>query len=132
MKAGLVGLSGSGKSTLFRAITRSDGSGDPFRTVAVPDPRVDRLGRIFSPKKHTYAKFECHDLPPVGSDEQKEAQLFARIRELDALALVVRGFLDDSHAHARPSVDVAADIEKLHSAFQIADFVMVEGRIEKL
>jgi GTP-binding protein YchF len=132
MKAGLVGLPGSGKSTLFRAITRSDGSGDPFRTVSVPDRRVDALAEIFQPKKRTYAKVECHDLGSIGADEKTEARLFAQMRELDALALVVRCFEDPSYAHARPSVDVAQDLEKLHAAFQFSDFVQVEGRIDKL
>src|SRR5262245_58768690 len=132
MKAGLVGLPGSGKSMLFRAITRSDGSGDPFRTVSVPDWRVDALGDIFQPKKKTYAKVECHDLGSIGADEKAEARLFAQMRELDALALVVRGFEDASFAHARPSVDVAQDLERVHSALQFSDFIQVEGRIEKL
>ena len=132
MKAGLVGLPGSGKSTLFRAITRSDGSGDPFRTVSVPDRRVDALADMFQPKKRTFAKVECHDLPGVGADDKAEARLFAQMRELDALALVVRGFEDASFAHARASVDVAQDLERLHVALQFSDFVQVEGRVEKL
>jgi ribosome-binding ATPase YchF (GTP1/OBG family) len=132
MKAGLVGLPGSGKSTLFRAITRSDGSGDPFRTVSVPDRRVDQLAEIFQPKKRTYARFELHDLPGIGADDKAEARLFAQMRELDALALVVRGFEDPSFAHARASVDVAQDLERLHAALQFSDFVQVEGRVDKL
>src|SRR5262245_35267018 len=132
MKAGLVGLPGSGKSMLFRAITRSDGSGDPFRTVSVPDWRVDALAAIFQPKKKTYAKFECHDLGSIGADEKAEARLFAQMRELDALALVVRGFEDPSFAHARPSVDVAQDLERLHAALQFSEFVQVERRVQKL
>src|SRR5262245_59418587 len=132
MKAGLVGLPGSGKSTLFRAITRSDGSGDPFRTVSVPDRRVDALAELFQPKKKTFAKFECHDLASIGADEKAEARLFAQMRELEALALVVRGFTDDSFAHARASVDVAQDLDRLHAALQFSDFVQVEGRVEKL
>src|SRR3989304_959185 len=103
MKAGLVGLPGSGKTTLFRAITRSDGTGDPFRTVSVPDPRVGRLGEIFQPKKLTYAKFECHDQPGIGADDKAEARRFAQIREMEALALVVRGFESPSYPHPRAS-----------------------------
>jgi hypothetical protein len=132
MKAGLVGLPGSGKSTLFRAMTLSDGSGDAFRTVSVPDARVARLSELFQPKKRTFAKFECHDLPGVGADEKAEARLFAQMRELDALALVVRGFENASYAYGRPSVSVAEDLERLHAALQFSDFVQVEGRVEKL
>jgi GTP-binding protein YchF len=132
MKAGLVGLPGSGKSTLFRAITKSDGSGDPFRTVSVPDRRVDALSELFQPKKRTFAKVECHDLGSIGADEKAEARLFAQMRELDALALVIRGFTTESFAYARPSVDVAQDLERLHAALQFSDFVQVEGRLEKL
>lgn len=132
MKAGLVGLPGSGKSTLFRAITGSDGTGDPFRTVEVPDERVDGLSEIYSPKKSTYAKFECHDLSGIGADDRQEARLFANMRELEALALVVRCFESDAYPYDRPEVDVARDIDALVSAFQVADFVMVENRVDKL
>ena len=132
MKAGFVGLPGSGKSTLFRAITRSDGSGDPFRTVSVPDRRVEALSDLFQPKKKTFAKVECHDMPSIGADEKAEARLFAQMRELDAIALVARGFEDSSFAHARPSVDVAQDLERLHAAFQFSDFVQVESRVDKI
>lgn len=132
MKAGLVGLTASGKSTLFRAITGSDGSGDPLRTVEVPDARVARLSEIYSPKKTTYARFECHDTPGVGSDERQEARLFAQLREMDAVALVIRGFENSAWPYDRPEIDVAADLEHVVSSFQVADFVMVESRVEKL
>lgn len=132
MKAGLVGLAGSGKTTLFKAITGSDGTGDPFRTVEVPDARIGQLAEIYSPKKCTYAKLECHDLPGVGTDDRAEARLFAQMREVDAVALVVRCFECDAYAYDRASVDVKADIDRLVSSFQVADFVMVENRVEKL
>ncbi len=132
MKSGFVGLGGSGKSTLFNAVTGSDGAGDPLRTVSVPDQRVDQLAEIYSPKKTTYAKFECHDLPGIGGDDRGEARLFASLRELDALALVVRCFESDAYPYDRPSVDVAKDVNDLVSALQVADWNMVENRVDKL
>ena len=98
----------------------------------MPDRRVEALSDLFQPKKKTFAKVECHDLPSIGADEKAEARLFAQMRELDALALVVRGFEDASFAHARASVDVAQDLERLHAAFQFSDFVQVESRVDKL
>ena len=132
MKTGFVGLPGSGKSTLFRAVTGSDGAGDPFRTVEVPDQRINQLSEIYNPKKSTYAKFECHDLPGIGLDDRHEARLFASMRQLEALALVVRCFESDAYAYDRPEIDVAKDIEALVSAFQFADFMMIENRADKL
>jgi len=132
MKAGLVGLPGSGKSTLFGAITGTDGTGDPFRTVEVPDSRIDALAQIYRPKKTTYARFECHDLSSVGADDRGEARLYAQMREMDALALVVRAFEDAAWPYDRAEADPKADLEGLLSSFQLADFVMVENRVEKL
>jgi len=127
-----VGLPGSGKSTLFRAITASDGSGDPFRSVVVPDERVDRLAEMFQPKKKAYARFDVHDFPGIGSDPKREASLTAEIREMDALAVVARGFEDASYPHDEPAVDVARDLDRLVTTFQLADFVVIENRIERL
>jgi hypothetical protein len=132
MKAGLVGLPGSGKTTLFAAITGQDPGGDPFRSVEVPDGRIDRLAEIFVPKKVTYARFEVHDLAGVGAESRDEARNFATMREMDALALVIRGFQNQSYPYERPSIDVAADLDRLVSSFQVADFVMLENRIERL
>jgi len=132
MKAGFVGLPGSGKSTLFRAVTGSDGTGDPFRTVEVPDQRIDQLAGIYNPKKSTYAKFECHDLAGIGVDDRHEGRLFGAMRQLEALALVVRCFESDAYPYDRPEIDVTKDMEDLVSAFQVADFMMVENRVDKL
>ena len=132
MKAGLVGLPGAGKSTLFQAITRSDGSGDPFRVVDVPDPRIDRLVEIFSPRKTSYAKFDCHDFAGIGGDARTQTRLMADMRDLDALAIVVRGFESQVYPYEDGSVDPARDLENVISAFQIADYLQVETRVEKL
>jgi len=132
MKVGLVGLPGSGKTTLFRAITCSEGHGDPFRTVDVPDPRVDALAEIFQPRKKVYAKVDVHDFPGLGADPRSEASLMASMRDSDALAIVVRGFESNTYPYEDPAVDVKRDLETLVGSFQVADFMMIENRISKL
>jgi len=132
MKVGLVGLMGSGKSTLFRAITHSDGSGDPLRMVDVPDERVDRLSKIFNPKKTIHAKVDVEDFGGIGGDSRTEVNLMAQIRDTDALAIVLRAFESPSYPYDKPEVDIARDLEALISSFQVADFVMIETRIARL
>lgn len=131
MKAGLVGLPGAGKTTLFRAITRSR-DGEPWRAVAVPDTRVERLAALFRPRKVTYARVHVQDFPGVGGDPAREARLLGEIRDMDALALVVRAFEDPSYPHEEPSADVARDLGRLQDVFQLADYVVIENRVEKL
>ncbi len=137
MKIGIAGLPYSGKSTVFNALAfsrESEGGGGGRRTanqrvVLVPDPRLDRLAEIFSPKKYTQATVEYVDLPGFG--EGGDA-FFASLREVDALILVVRAFADESVPHPDGHVDADRDLEKLKTDLALSDLVPVEKRIEKL
>jgi GTP-binding protein YchF len=136
MKIGLVGLPKSGKTTVFNLLTGSSvatsrydaGRAELHTGVArVPDPRVDRLSALFTPRKTTYATFEVVDLAGVDKDERSglEAKEF---RNADALLHVVRAFPDD----ARGPADPRRDILDLELTLALADLEVVERRRERL
>ena len=136
MKIGLIGLPKSGKTTLFNLLTgsnvptsRYDGGRAELHTgvARVPDPRVDRLSALFSPKKTTYATFEVVDL--AGIEKGGRASLETKeFRNADALLHVVRGFADE----ARGPADPRRDIVDLETELILADLEVVDRRLERL
>ncbi|MFC1574804.1 DUF933 domain-containing protein [Gemmatimonadota bacterium] len=135
MKIGLVGLAGSGKTTVFNAMTGLDvrvGFGGELRvgTVRVPDPRIDVLSGIFSPKKTTYAEMAFCDIPGEHGAEKRglSPRALHQIRDQEALCLVLRDF-DNSALDARP--DPAGDLEAFHLECVLADLEVVERRLER-
>jgi GTP-binding protein YchF len=136
MKIGLVGLPKSGKTTLFNLLTgsnvptsRYDGGRAELHTgvARVPDPRVDTLSTLFSPKKTTYATFEVVDL--AGIEKGGRASLETKeFRNADALLHVVRGFADE----ARGAADPRRDIIDLETELILADLEVVDRRLERL
>jgi ribosome-binding ATPase len=136
MKIGLVGLPKSGKTTLFNLLTGSsvatskyDGGRAELHTgvARVPDPRVDRLSGLFTPKKTTYASFEVVDL--AGIEKGERGALDAKeFRNADALLHVVRAFADE----ARGAADPKRDILDLEVELILADLEVVDRRLERL
>ena len=97
VKIGLVGYPGSGKSTVFGALTGLDvetGYGRDkanLGVVKVPDPRVDALAELYSPKKTTYAEIAFTDLG-AGHGEGLDRKTLNAMRSVDALCQVLRAF----------------------------------------
>jgi GTP-binding protein YchF len=118
---GLVGVPFSGKSTLFTALTRtgSHGGHANHAVVPVPDPRVGALAEIERSRRIVHAQVGFVDVPGGTSS----AQGIARLREVDALAVVVRCFGPD----ARP----AAELEDVRADLLLADTAVVESALEK-
>ena len=118
---GLVGRPFSGKSTLFTALTRTGGHGGQANhaVVPVPDPRVDVLTELERSAKTVYAQVGFVDVPGGTSS----AQGIAKLRESDALAIVVRCFGPD----AEPSVELA----DVRADLLLADQAVIEPALEK-
>jgi ribosome-binding ATPase len=118
---GLVGLPFSGRSTLFTALTRTGAHGGQSNhaVVPVPDPRLAVLTELERSRKTVHAQVGFVDVPGGTSS----AQGIARLRETDALAIVVRCF--------GPDAEPAADLGEVRADLLLADQAVIEPALEK-
>jgi GTP-binding protein YchF len=138
MKAGILGLSLVGKSTLFELLTGTaaaarGGRPEPRLGIArVPDPRVETLAGLFSPRKKTWATVEYVDVPGVTKGEGASLVDLPALRGVDALVHVVRGFVSDTVPHPEGTIDALRDAKMLELELILADLGTVERRLERL
>jgi len=145
MRIGIVGLPYTGKTTVFNAITGmsaptgkySDTQGEMNRAVTqVPDDRLSALAAIYHPKKITMATIEFCDVGGLkkgaSGDAGLSAFLLGQLRDMEALAVVVRIFERASVPHPDNCIDPAADLETLLSEFILEDLAIAEKRYRKV
>jgi len=140
----IVGLPQSGKTTVFNALTRSEavtgafssGEGEPnLATVKVPDPRLDALTPLFSPKRVVPADVQYLDVAGVAkglAESGMGGQLLGHLAQADALVLVVRAFEDSNVSHPEESVDALRDLETLFLEFTFSDLAIIEKRLARI
>ena len=144
LSLGIIGLPNVGKSTLFRALTNKqvDIQNYPFTTidpnvgvVEVPDQRVDALALLSNSKKKIYATVDFTDIAGLvkgaAQGEGLGNKFLANIREVDAIAQVVRAFEDKNIPHVHNRIDPAEDIEIINAELILADLETLAGRINK-
>lgn len=140
---GIVGLPNVGKSTLFKALTRQqvDASNYPFCTidpnvgcVKVPDKRVDQLGAVYPSEKILHTTIEFVDIAGLvkgaAEGEGLGNQFLANIRDVDAVAQVVRSFEDENVIHVAGKVNPEEDATTINLELILSDLSSVSKRLE--
>ena len=141
-KAGIVGLPNVGKSTLFNALTRTaaaQAANYPFCTiepnvgdVAMPEPRLDVLAKIANSKEIIPTRMNFVDIAGLVKGASKGEGLgnkfLATIREVDAVAYVLRCFEDPDITHVANRIDPLADLEVVETELMLADLESLEKR----
>ncbi len=145
-RCGIVGLPNVGKSTLFNALTRTAqaaAANFPFCTiepnvgeVPVPDLRLEILGRLGKSAKVIPTRLTFVDIAGLvrgaSRGEGLGNQFLANIREVDAIAHVLRCFEDDEITHVEGRIDPVADAETIETELMLADLDSVERRLQNL
>ncbi|HTZ96247.1 MAG TPA: redox-regulated ATPase YchF [Terriglobales bacterium] len=139
MKTGIIGLPQVGKTSLFRILTKAHLSEQAYSNpreahvgvAKVPDDRLDRLAALYNPKKLTHASVEYVDVGAIGQEALKESAYLGHLRQVDALAHVVRAFDDPAIPHVG-SIDPLRDIKNVDFDLMVSDLGQIEKRLERV
>ncbi len=135
MQTGIIGLPQVGKTTLFRILTKANveakgGQSAHVGVAKVPEPRLAELAKLYHPKKITYATVQYVDLPGVQKERMRES--LATLRDVDAIAHVIRVFDDPSVPHSEGSIDPLRDVTNLDLELILSDHEQISKRLERV
>ncbi|MCD6318614.1 redox-regulated ATPase YchF [Candidatus Aerophobetes bacterium] len=144
MQVGIIGLPNAGKSTLFNALTKGGArvANFPFCTISpnvgmtsVPDPRLEKLGKLINPQRVTPAEIEFVDVAGlVKGAHQGEGlgnEFLSKIRGVDVLVEVARCF-EEGISHPEGTVNPVRDIQIIELELFLSDLEIVQRRLTKL
>jgi len=142
---GLVGLPNAGKSTIFNALSKGSAQTadyafttiDPnVARVTIPDERLDSIAQIVKPPKLTKAILECVDIAGLVEGASKGEGLgnkfLEHIRQVDAVAHIIRCFRNDNISHESGEIDPEKDLALIETELLLADLEVVSKRFEKV
>lgn len=142
MKVGIIGFARSGKTTVFNALTGAHAEVGAFGSreanvavLKVPDKRVEKLAAVYRPKKVTHAEFQFVDVAPQESPSRQKVlddAALTLLKQVSALAHVVRAFRNPDVAHPIGSIDPVRDCTALEEELRLADLLIIEKRLERL
>jgi len=136
MQTGIIGLPQVGKTTLFHILTKAqvDAKGGQQATRVgvskVPEPRLGELAKLYNPKKTTYATVQYVDLAGVQKERMRES--LASLRDVDAIAHVIRVFDDPSVPHSEGTIDPLRDATNLDLELILSDHEQITKRLERV
>jgi hypothetical protein len=139
MQLGLIGLANSGKTAIYNVLTGFNAETGYFHkdepnigVVEVIDPRVQFLSKLYNPKKTTFSIIEVLDFPGNDDEEHKMKIDSPRVKQLDALGVVLRNFDDPVINESLGKPDPLRDLAEINTEMLIADMQIAEKRLEKV
>lgn len=141
MKLGIIGLREAGKTTVFAALTGNTPAPPSHGKISVqlghthvPDPRVDWLSALFSPKKTTYAGVDFVDISGLTTEPGRplEAEVLNHLRATDALVQVVAAFTNPASASRTGPPEPVRELAELNGELLLTDLLIIETRLERL
>ncbi|MBI3670994.1 MAG: redox-regulated ATPase YchF [Acidobacteria bacterium] len=138
MRTGIIGLPKVGKTSLFKILTHAhlDAKAEHLPThvgvARVPDPRLDRLAALYKPRKVTHALVEYVDVGGLVRDRAKDSAFLTLLREVEALAHVVRVFENPAVPPISGRIDPVGDAQTLELELMLSDLDQITRRIDRL